>query len=238
MKETVFISGVGPGLGASLARRFAADDCAVALVARSGSCIEPLAGELEKEGVQALPIRADLTRADEAERAFDEVRKKLGPVTTLINHIGAGAWSGFENLDAGGLEHAWKSCVLSAFHCTKQVVPDMLAHDGGNILFTGATSSIRGRAGALAFSSAKFAVRGFADALAREVWPKGIHVAHVLIDGVIDTPGLLESGSDMAEGPLLEPDAIAESYWTLTRQHRSAWTFELEVRPHEEAFYE
>ena len=110
----------------------------------------------------------------------------------------------------------------------------MLPGGGGAILFTSATLSIQGRAGAIAFSSAKFAVRGMADALARELWPKGIHVAHVIIDAVLDTPSLRASGSD--EGPVMDTDATAHAYWALTQQERSAWTFEIELRSHDEDF--
>ena len=110
----------------------------------------------------------------------------------------------------------------------------MLARGSGTILFTGATSAIRGRDAASAFSSAKFAVRGLAWSLAREVGPKGIHVSHVIIDGVIDTPGLQSSLSDE---PLLDPDAIAQTYWSLALQDKSAWSFEVDLRPHNEEFF-
>ncbi len=126
---------------------------------------------------------------------------------------------------------------MAAFLCCKQAVPDMLTRGGGSILFTGATSSIRGRKGAPAFSSAKFAVRGLADALARELWPQGIHVAHIVVDGVIDTAAVRAEMPDAASGPLLNPDQMAETYWALTRQKPGAWTFELELRPKGEDFF-
>ena len=113
----------------------------------------------------------------------------------------------------------------------------MLKKGGGSIIFTGATSAVRGRAGALAFSSAKFATRGLASALAREVGPYGIHVAHVIVDGVIDTPGVRQRYKLSENEPLLEPDAIADTYWALVQQERSAWTFEVDVRPHNEEFF-
>ena len=104
--------------------------------------------------------------------------------------------------------------------------------------FTGATSSVRGRGGAVAFSSAKFAVRGLAQSLAVELWPKGIHVAHVIIDGVIDTPNVRKAYKPTARDPLLQPDAIADAYWNLIQQDRSAWSLEIDLRPHNEAFFE
>ncbi|MGH7232644.1 MAG: SDR family NAD(P)-dependent oxidoreductase, partial [Nitrospiraceae bacterium] len=107
----------------------------------------------------------------------------------------------------------------------------------GAMIFTGATSSVRGRGGALDFSSAKFAVRGLAESLARELWPKGIHVAHVVIDGVIETPEVRRKLSPAPNEPLLNPDAIAETYWNVVTQERTSWTLELDVRPFNEDFF-
>jgi NAD(P)-dependent dehydrogenase (short-subunit alcohol dehydrogenase family) len=118
-----------------------------------------------------------------------------------------------------------------------EVVLD-LGSGTGAIIFTGATSSVRGRGGAVAFSSAKFAVRGMAQSLAVELWPKGIHVAHVIVDGVIDTPEVRKRYKPDAKEPLLKPEAIAEAYWNLSQQDRSAWTLEIDLRPNNEAFYE
>jgi len=114
----------------------------------------------------------------------------------------------------------------------------MLKLATGTIIFTGATSSVRGRGGAVAFSSAKFAVRGLAQSLAVELWPKGIHVAHVIIDGVIDTPNVRKTYKPSADEPLLKPEAIADAYWNLIQQECSAWTLEIDLRPHKEAFFE
>jgi NAD(P)-dependent dehydrogenase (short-subunit alcohol dehydrogenase family) len=117
-------------------------------------------------------------------------------------------------------------------------VTDMLKRRAGAIIFTGATSSVRGRAGAVAFSSAKFAVRGLAQSLATELWPKGIHVAHVVIDGVIDTRRVRKTYKPSASDPMLQPEAIADAYWHLIRQDRSAWSLEIDLRPNKEAFFE
>ena len=124
---------------------------------------------------------------------------------------------------------------MGSLHCTQQAVPDM-RETGGTIIFTGATSAVRGRDGALGFSAAKFATRGMAESLARELGPEGIHVAHVVIDGQIATPTALESAGDRDEAEFLDPDAIADSYWHLVEQDRSSWTLELDLRPHVEAF--
>lgn len=237
-QEIVVIAGVGPGLGAALARKFACEGCAVALLARSADFLNDLANELRQSGARALAVPTDLTDAEAVAKAFALVRRELGPVSILINHVGSGVWGGFNELTAEGFRSTWERCALAAFLCCKQVVPDMLAHGRGSILFTGATSSIRGRNGAPAFSSAKFAVRGLADSLARELWPQSIHVAHILVDGVIDTAAVRAQLANGTNDPLLNPDDMAETYWALTRQKPGAWTFELELRPPGEKFFD
>jgi NAD(P)-dependent dehydrogenase (short-subunit alcohol dehydrogenase family) len=135
-------------------------------------------------------------------------------------------------------ERSWRIAVLGAFLCAREAVLDMAKLGRGAIIFTGATSSVRERGGAVAFSSAKFAVRGLAQSLVVELWPKGIHVAHVIIDGVIDTPNLRKTYKPSADEPLLKPEAIADAYWSLIQQERSAWSLEIDLRPHKEAFFE
>ena len=234
MAQTVLIAGVGPGLGAALVRKFATEGCQVGMVARSEKSLQDMAGQLKGD---ILPVQADITDSEQVSRAFEKVRDNFGPVDILINHASYAAWKGLLDLSPEQFEQSWRVTVYGAFLCAREAVPDMLKSGGGAILFTGATSGIRGRAGALAFSSAKFGVRGMADSLAREYWPQGIHVAHIVIDGIIDTPQVRERYNPDENEPLLNPDAIADSYWSLTRQDRSAWTFELEVRPHDEEFF-
>src|SRR5207302_1740410 len=128
--------------------------------------------------------------------------------------------------------------VGGAFRCAGEAVLDMLECRAGAMIFTGATSSVRGRGGAAAFSSAKFAVRGLAQSLAVELWPKGIHVTHVIIDGVIETPQVRKRYRAAAKEPLLKPQAIADAYWNLIQQDRIAWSLEIDLRPNKEAFFE
>ena len=237
MDKTAIISGVGPGLGASLARKFAKEGWAVGLLARSSDYIESLAQELNEHGANALAISTDITQSNQVADCFAKIRKQLGSVDVLVNHAGNAVWKTFADLTPQEFEQSWRVCALGSFLCSQHAVPDMLARGSGTILFTGATSAIRGRGAASAFSSAKFAVRGLAWSLAREVGPKGIHVAHVIIDGVIDTPGVQSSLSDDADVPLLNPDAIAQTYWSLVLQEKSAWSFEVDLRPHNEEFF-
>jgi NAD(P)-dependent dehydrogenase (short-subunit alcohol dehydrogenase family) len=233
MSKIAVVAGVGPGLGAALVRRFAREGCRVAMLARSSKYLEQLSDETNG----ALGLPTDVSVPDQVARAFAQVRKRLGPVDILVYNASASVWRGIIDLTPEQFEQAWRSSVYGAFLCCQEVVADMIARKSGVILFTGATSSIRGRKGALDFSSAKFALRGLADSLARELWPKQIHVAHILIDGIIGKPQAHKKRSRKAREPLLDPDAIADGYWKLAEQDPSAWTFELELRPNNEQFF-
>lgn len=236
MNPVVLITGVGPGLGAALARRFAREGFGVGLVARSADFVESLAGELSATGSTAVGVTADVSRPDKAAAAVSEVRARLGPVGILIHNASSAISEGLLGTSPEAFEQAWRVAALGGFVCARETAADMLAAGSGAMLFTGATSSVRG-GGWLAFSSAKFAVRGLVQSLARELWPRGVHVAHVVIDGLIRAPGDTGSGSPEESEPALDPNHIAEAYWRLATQDRSAWTLELDVRPHTEQFY-
>ncbi len=237
MSKIAVIAGVGPGLGAAIARKFANEGCNLALLARSAAYSINLSKRLEETGVTVIPIPTDITDANQVAASFTQIRQELGVPDILVNHAGNAAWGNLIELTAEAFENSWRVCTLGAFLCVKQVASEMIEKGGGTILFSGATSAVRGRAGAIAFSSAKFAMRGLASSLAREVGPKGIHVAHIIIDGIIDTPNLRERYKLGQDEPLLKPDDIAETYWALVQQERSAWTFEVDVRPYNEEFF-
>ena len=239
MAKTAVVSGVGPGLGAALVRKFAVEGCDVAMLARSLDFVRELAAEVgEETGSRLLPVAADITRPEDVASGFETVRQELGPVDILVNHASNASWKGLLDLPPDEFDLAWRVSVRGAFLCSREAVPDMLQQGAGAIIFTGATSGVRGRAGALAFSSAKFGVRGMADSMAREFWPQGIHVAHVVIDGIIDTPRVRAEFGLTEDEPALAPEAIASSYWSLIQQDPSAWSFEIDVRPAGEAFFE
>ncbi len=233
MTRTAIIAGVGPGLGESLARKFVAEDCQVGLFARSDDYLEELSTDL---GDDAVGVQTDITDPAQVETGFEAIRDAFGPVDVLVNHASGGSWSGLRDISLEEFERAWRTSAYGALLCSREAVDDMLAGDGGTVVFTGATSAVRGRGGAIGFSAAKFAVRGMAESMARELGPQGIHVAHVVIDGGIATPSVRESRSDRDEDEFLDPDAIADSYWHLVTQDRSAWTLELDLRPHVEEF--
>ncbi|PSP80469.1 short-chain dehydrogenase [Halobacteriales archaeon QS_1_68_20] len=243
MPRTAVIAGVGPGLGESIARKFADEGCSVGLFARSEDYLDELAADLPGE---ALAVPTDLTDPDAIRAGFDAVREDLGPVDVLVNHASAGSWKGLLDASVEEFERAFHVNGRGAFVCSQEAVSDMLGQEGrgaeadqddeagGTIIFTGATSAVRGREGAIGFSAAKFAARGMAESMAREFGPEGVHVAHVVVDGQIRTPQARES--DRPAHEFFDPDEIAETYWHLVEQDRSAWTLELDLRPHVEEF--
>jgi NAD(P)-dependent dehydrogenase (short-subunit alcohol dehydrogenase family) len=235
MSRTAVIAGVGPGLGASLARRFAREGCRVGLLARSTAVTEELAAELRAETPgEATAVQADVADREAVAEAFETVREAFGGVDVLVNHASGATWAGAD-VDPEAFERSLQVGPVGSLNCTQAALPDMRPDgESGTVIFTGATSAVRGRDGALGFSAAKFATRGMAESLARELGPEGVHVAHVVVDGGIATPDALDAGGDPDE--LLDPDAIADSYWHLVEQDRSAWTLELDLRPHVEPF--
>jgi NAD(P)-dependent dehydrogenase (short-subunit alcohol dehydrogenase family) len=234
-KPAAIVAGVGPGLGAALVRKLTKEGCRVGMFARSPEFIGKLAAELKDH---ALAVPTDVSDAKQVAAGFRKVRQQLDAVEILIAHASGSVGEGLMKTTPDQFERSWRVAVLGAFLCAREAVPDMLKRRTGAIIFTGATSSVRGRGGAVAFSSAKFAVRGLAQSLAVELWPKGIHVAHVIIDGVIDTPKVRKTFKPSAKDPLLQSDAIADAYWQLIQQEGSAWSLETDLRPHNEAFFE
>jgi NAD(P)-dependent dehydrogenase (short-subunit alcohol dehydrogenase family) len=234
-KRVAIIAGVGPGLGAALVRKLVSEDCSIGMLARSPEFIGKLATEI---GRNALAIPTDVSNPKQVAASFHKVRQQLGPIEILVANASGSIGKGLTETTPEQFERSWRIGVCGAFLCAREAVLDMLEGRPGAIIFTGATSSVRGRGGAVAFSSAKFAVRGLAQSLAVELWPKGIHVAHVIIDGVIDTPEVRKRYKPAAKEPLLKPEAIAEAYWNLIQQDRTAWSLEIDLRPDNEAFFE
>ena len=234
-ERVAIVPGVGPGLGAALVRKLAQEGCRVGMFARSPQFIGKLGAEF---GPQTVAVPTDISDAKQVAAGFRKVREKLGAVEILIQHASDSIGTGLLKTTPDEFERSWRVAVLGAFLCAREAVPEMLKRRTGTIIFTGATSSVRGRGGGVAFSSAKFAVRGLAQSLAVELWPKGIHVAHVIIDGIIDTPKVRKSYKLSAKEPLLKPKSIADSYWNLIQQDRSAWSLEIDLRPNKEAFFE
>ena len=229
MTRTAVIAGVGPGLGESLARTFATEGCRVALFARSTDYIEDLANDLPEPG-EGLAVPTDLADVDAIREGFDKVRDAFGPVNVLVNHASAASWKGLMDSSVEEFEAAWTVNGRGAFVCSQEAVGDMLESDGGTVLFTGATSAVRSLGGTIGFTAAKFAARGMAMDIAQEYGPEGVHVAHVVIDGQIDTPSARDRLPDRDPDTLLDPDEMAETYWHLVeRDDLGTQPFEVHV---------
>ncbi|WP_044188767.1 SDR family NAD(P)-dependent oxidoreductase [Hyalangium minutum] len=230
------VFGVGPGLGAAVARRFAREGYAVALLARGESSLREVHAEISQSGGSAGVFPADAGDAGSVSAAFSRVRAELGPPEVLVYNAGAFHMGGILELDPAAFESAWRVNCLGGFLCAREVLPSMLERGRGTLLFTGATASLRGGARFAGLAVGKFGLRALAQSLAREFGPRGIHAAHVIIDGQIDTARVRSMAPGRDASTLLDPDAIAETYWQLHQQHPTAWTQELDLRPAPEKF--
>jgi len=217
MTQTAVIAGVGPGLGESLARRLAREGCAVALFARSTTYLEEVAADLPSPG-EGLAVPTDLTDTEAIRAGFEQVHDAFGPVDILINHASAASWTGLLDTSVDEFERSWAVNGRGMFVCSKAAVEDMIETGGGTVIFTGATSAVRSLGGAIGFTAAKFAARGMAMDIAQEFGAAGVHVAHVVIDGQIDAPGVHERHPERHETTFLDPDSIADTYWHLIEQ--------------------
>lgn len=225
--KTCVVTGVGPGTGAALVRRFAAGGHRVAMIARSADRLSELAGTIPG----ARGYAADVGDAAAVRDAFARIRSELGPVDTLLYNAGSGVFAPFLDTTPDLFEAAWRVNALGLLLCAREVAPAMVEAGRGTILVTGATASLRGGVNFAAFAPAKAAQRSLAQSMARNLGPHGVHVGYVIVDGVIDIPVTRAMLSDRPDDFFLSPDAIAETFWQLAHQDRSAWTFELDVRP-------
>jgi NAD(P)-dependent dehydrogenase (short-subunit alcohol dehydrogenase family) len=229
------IVGVGSGLGAALARRFA-KGYAVAVVARDKEKLDGLVNEITASHGKALAVPSDMTQAGEVSDVFGRIRRELGDVDALLYNAGTRPFGRLMETPPEMFEYTWRLNTFGAFLCSREVVPAMEKKGRGVILFTGATAGIKPFATSAAFGPAKFALRGLAQVMARDLGPKLIHVAYVNVDGAIDMPLIRQFAPDLKDEDLLQPSAIAETYWHVAHQHPSAWSQEVEVRPFKEKF--
>jgi NAD(P)-dependent dehydrogenase (short-subunit alcohol dehydrogenase family) len=228
------VLGVGPGLGAAVARRFAREGYAVALLARRVDALAEIEGAITSAGGKAASFAADATDAASIAAAFASVRERLGDPSVLVYNAGAFVMGGVLDVTPAQFDACFRANCSGAFAAAREVVPAMLAAGRGTILFTGATAGLRGSAGFSAFATGKFGLRALGQSLARELHPKGIHVAHVVIDGQID--GARARAADRPPSTVLDPDAIADVYWQIHGQSPTTWTQEMDLRPAVEKF--
>jgi len=229
------VVGVGEGLGMALALRFASG-YKVALIARSAEVIGKTAADVKSAGGVALPVQSDATIDAEIAAASKRISRELGPIEILIYNGGRRPMGRLMDTTPQVFEETWRLHTFGAFLWARQVVPEMLARGSGAILFTGATAGIRPWPTSAAFAPAKFAVRGLAEVMSRDLHPQGIHVAYVNVDGGIDMPLLRKFRPDSKDEDFLKPSAIADAFWYLAHQDRSAWSHQLDIRPFREKF--
>lgn len=228
-KRVAVVAGVGPGNGTALAKRFAEGGYAVALLARNVSQIEGLAEEI---GGKAYAC--DVGDPDSVSMAFGAIEVDLGPVDVLLFNAGSGVFKSVEEITPADFEAAWRVNAYGALLCAQEVIPGMKARGSGAIIFTGATASLRGSSHTAAFAPAKAAQRSLAQSMARSLWPLGIHVALLIVDGVVDMPRTREAMPDKDDDFFVDPAGLAETAWFVVHQNRRAWSFEVEVRPFNE----
>ncbi|MBI4695775.1 MAG: SDR family NAD(P)-dependent oxidoreductase [Gammaproteobacteria bacterium] len=225
-KSVCLVIGAGPGNGAAFARRFAAAGHRLVLAARDVASLATIAADLP----DAHPCPYDA--ADPASAAeIAQIESRLGRIDTLVYNAGAAAFGSIEQISLDDFEQGWRVNALGLAAAAKAVIPGMTGRRRGNIVVIGATASLRGGANFAAFASAKAAQRNLAQSLARHLGPQGVHVSHVVIDGVIDSPRTRERFGERPEASYLKADDIAEAVYGLTCQQPSAWTFELDLRP-------
>ena len=235
--NVIVVVGVGPGLGASVARRFAREGFAVGLMARSDGSLEPVRAELAASGARVFAVAADGTDPGAVEAGIAKVRAEVGDPTVLCYNAGNFYVGGILDLTPEQFVGAWEANCLGAFLAAQQVLPGMIAAKRGTILLTGATGSLRGGARFSCLAVGKFGLRALGQSMAREFGPQGIHVAHIVIDGQIDNPRTMaRNPDDRPQATYLAADAIAENYWQLHAQHPSTWSFEIDLRPAMEKF--
>lgn len=231
-KDVCVVAGIGPGIGASLARRFGTAGYPVALLARTTELSEPLAAELPK----AKAYACDVAEPAAVERVYKAIRADLGAIGVLAYNAGSGVFANIEAATAEDFERAWRVNTFGAFLASKQVIPEMVAAGRGSIVFIGATASRKGGARTPAFASAKFGQRGLAESMARHLGPRGVHVAVVVVDGVVDLARTRSMLKDKPDDFFIRPDDVAATVLHLAEQPRSAWSFEVEARPFGESW--
>lgn len=240
MKSAAIIVGAGDATGGAIAKRFAKGGFTAVCTRRTREALDPLIEEIEARGHSAIGFGCDARSEDETVALFDKVEKEIGPVEVMVFNIGANVRFPITETTTRVYRKVWEMAAFAGFLAGREAARVMIPRQAGTIIFTGATASMRGAAGFSAFAGAKFALRALAQSMARELGPKGIHVAHSIIDGAIDTAFIRDNFPDRYamkdEDGILDPEAIAEAYWMLHTQPRSAWTHELDLRPWIEKF--
>ena len=231
----LFRSGAGDATGSAIARRFAHEGYTVCVARRNEDALQPLVQQINDRGGRALAFSLDARREDQVVAFFNQIEAEVGPIEVMVFNVGGNVRFPILETTAQKYFKVWEMCAMAGFLAGREAARVMLPRGRGTLLFTGATASLRGANGFAAFAGGKAALRALAQSMARELAPKGLHVAHVVIDGLIDTAFAREHFAQrVADGgpdSILSPDHIADAYWWLHQQPRDAWTFELDLRP-------
>ena len=234
-RSSILVVGAGDATGGAIARRFAREGLVACVTRRSADKLAPLVAQIQADGGEAHGFASDARKELDVETLVAHIEREIAPIEVAVFNIGANVRFGIAETTERVYRKVWEMGALAGFLMGREVAKVMVPRGRGTILFTGATASLRGGAGFAAFAGAKHALRALAQTMARELAPQGIHVAHIVIDGAIDTEFIRENFPERyalkERDGILNPDAIADNYWLLHQQHRSAWTHELDLRP-------
>jgi NAD(P)-dependent dehydrogenase (short-subunit alcohol dehydrogenase family) len=240
MNKAALVVGAGDATGGAIARRFAREGFVACMTRRNADKLEPLVERIKAEGGNAHGFGSDARDEQQMIELVTRIERDIAPIEVAVFNIGANVRFDVMDTTERVYRKVWEMGALAGFLMGREVAKAMTPRGRGTIIFTGATASVRGSAGFAAFSGAKHALRALAQSMARELGPQGIHVAHVVIDGAIDTEFIRANFPERyalkEQDGILNPDAIADNYWMLHQQHRSAWTHELDLRPWSEKF--
>lgn len=238
--QVAVIIGAGDATGGAIARRFSREGFTVVATRRHEDALRPLIDSINRGGGKAIGFACDARQEQAMVELFQDIETRIGEIMVVVFNIGANVRFSITETTERVYRKVWEMAALAGFLTGREAAKAMLPRQRGTIIFTGATASLRGGNGFAAFASAKFALRGLAQSMARELGPQGIHVAHSIIDGAIDTDFIRQNFPAMyarkeQEG-ILNPEHIAEQYWQLHCQPRDCWTHELDLRPWMETF--
>ncbi len=234
-KKAILVIGAGDATGGAIARRFAREGYIACVTRRTADKLEPLVAQIRSEGGVAYAFGSDARKEEDMVALIEKIEREIAPIEVAVFNIGANVRFSITETTSRVYQKVWEMACFGGFLMGREVTKVMLPRARGTIIFTGATASLRGREGFAAFAGAKHALRALAQSMARELWPKGIHVAHPVIDGAIDTEFIRTNAPEKyaqkdIDG-ILNPDHIAEAYWQIHQQPRDAWTHETELRP-------
>ncbi|BCA31476.1 SDR family oxidoreductase [Metapseudomonas otitidis] len=233
--KVVLVIGAGDATGGAIAKRFAREGYIACVTRRSADKLQALVDEIRAEGGQAFGFGSDARKEEEVNALVEQIERDIGLIEAFVFNIGANVPCSILDETPRKYFKIWEMACFAGFLTSQAVAKRMVTRERGTLLFTGATAGLRGAAGFAAFAGAKHAIRALAQSMARELGPRNIHVAHVVVDGAIDTAFIRDTFPDLYarkdQDGILDPEHIADNYWFLHSQPRDAWTFELDLRP-------